>query len=249
MKKPNIIVYDIETFPAEAAVWGNKMWDENLIEILKPYELASFAYKQLGKGNPVVVESREGQKSDKQLIQKLHKVLDNADVIIAHNGDRFDIKKGNTRMVKHGILPYTPGKTIDTLKVAKNNFAFTSNKLDDLAKFLGVKGKMKHSGYSLWKKCREEDDAQSWETMRKYNAVDVLVLEEVYLKLRPWIKNHPNMGILLGINGACPNCGSTQLQSKGYRMTTTGQQKRFRCMGCGKQSHSNLTKKITHITG
>lgn len=239
MKKPRTIVFDIETFPAVVEVWGNRMYEENIIRVLKPWELASFAYKELGSSE-VFCETRANQKSDKHLMKKLHTVLDKADVIIAHNGDKFDVKKSNTRIIKADLLPYSPLKTIDTLKVAKKNFAFTSNKLTDLGEFLGVGKKIPTGGPQLWHDCREDKPA-AWNKMIKYNKQDVVLLEAVYLKLRPWIKNHPNIGLYTGQNKACPNCGSARLKSHGWTYLKTTKKHSFICKGCGAHSYQGST--------
>jgi hypothetical protein len=52
--------------------------------------------------------------------------------------------------------------------------------------------------------------------MRRYNIRDVVALEPLYLKLRPWIEGHPNVAVYSDSDEvACPKCGSTKLKLNG----------------------------------
>lgn len=233
MKDPKVLLFDVETFANVIEAWG--IWEVNAIRVVKEWELASFAYKWLGEKDIKVV-TREGQKTDKQLCVELHKVLSQADVVIAHNGDSFDNKKVRTRMLFHGLEPTAPYKQIDTKKLAKARFAFTSNSLDALGQFLGVGRKEKTGGYELWKECLAGKKS-AWVKMAKYNKQDVALLERVYLKLLPW---SPSINLTYeGRPEACPKCGSEKLRSKGVRSG----KRTFICVGCGGYCHMRVTEK------
>ena len=173
-----------------------------------------------------------GSDNDKNLVQELWKFLNDADIIIWQNGDRFDYKKINTRFLKHGITPPRPYRTIDTLKVARKHFAMNSNKLNDLGKYLGVGHKLEHKGFELWKGCLL-GDPESWRIMKEYNERDVELLQDVYLKLLPWILNHGNVSTLKGLTDGCRNCGSTALIPEGFILTATGKRPQYKCEHCG----------------
>jgi DNA polymerase elongation subunit (family B) len=182
MKKLKVILFDIETSALEGPTW--RTYDTNLIKVDKDWELLSFAYKELGK-KAVSVVTRQGQKSDKQITTKLWRTLNSADVVIAHNGDRFDVRKANAKFLEHGLGPTKAKVSIDTLKIAKRHFALTSNRLNDIAKLLGVGQKVETGGYQLWEDCKQGKPS-AWRLMAKYNKQDVLVLEGVYNKLLEW---------------------------------------------------------------
>lgn len=161
--------------------------------------------------------------------------MDSAEVIIAHNGDSFDIKKINCRFIIHKINPPSPYKTIDTKKVAKRVAAFDSNSLNNLGLDMGEGEKIQHRGFSMWEGCMA-GNRRDWADMKKYNKQDVDLLEKVYLRLLPWITNHP------GHTSGCESCGSDRLQSRGEVATRRGNFRRFQCQDCGGWSRGKLTQ-------
>lgn len=231
-----IAFLDIETAPLLGWVWGK--WEQNVIEFEKDGYILCFSYKFLGDSKvhtvslPDFPNYKKDKEDDRELIKELVKVLDSAEIIVAHNGDRFDFPRINTRILYHKLKPPTPFKTIDTLKIARNKFGFVSNKLDDISQYLGLGRKLAHKGFHLWKQCMS-GDMSGWKDMEAYNAQDVLLLEKVYLKFRPWYAAHPNVNILSGKTGCCPVCGSLKLQRRGYRTTRTSKFQRFQCFSCG----------------
>ena len=152
-------------------------------------------------------------------------------MVIAHNGDQFDIKKLNARFIYYGMTPPSPYKTVDTLKVARRYFAFNGNKLGDLGPHLGLGEKVKHTGFDLWLGCLN-GKPEAWELMKTYNRQDVVLLEKVYNKFLPWIRNHPNMGMWKE-NTVCPKCGSRNITSRGWAITTVSRFRKFACNDCG----------------
>jgi len=230
--KPKILLFDIETFPNRAFVWGK--YEQDVIAYIEEGYMLSWSAKWLGgkqitKGLCDYKGYKPNTPDDKALITELYELINEADILVAHNGDRFDIKKMNTRFIFHKLMPPDPYKTVDTLKVARNKFAFNSNKLDDLGSFLEVGRKVKHQGFDLWLGC-ENGDPQSWSKMLKYNKQDVLLLEAVYLKLRPWIKGHSNIA---EDDISCPRCNSRKLQSRGRGWNAGIEYQRYQCSDCG----------------
>jgi uncharacterized protein YprB with RNaseH-like and TPR domain len=238
MKKPKILLFDIETSPNLAYVWGK--YQQDVISFSKEYELLSVAWKWLGEPK-VHCATREGAKDDRNLCKILHSQLKQADVVIAHNGDAFDIKKSRARFLFHGLPPVPPIATVDTLKVARKYFKFNSNRLDDLAKYLGIGGKVKHSGFDLWFKCMN-DDPKAWKKMIQYNKKDVLLLEDVYNKMRPYMETHPHLGLLQDFKGSCPKCAHKDCQKYGYRPNPQGLAQRWMCKGCSSYFLTRVTK-------
>jgi hypothetical protein len=247
-----ILLIDIETAPSLGYTWGK--YDQNVIEFERDWFILSFAYKWLETTGVTVhaLPDFKGYKKalydDKAMVTELWKILDQADIVIAHNGDSFDIKKINARFLVHGLLPPSTYKTVDTLKVARKHFKFDSNRLNDLAKTLGVGGKLPHIGFALWKGCMA-GDPEAWEVMKQYNAQDVALLEAIYLRLRPWAANHPDVNLFgdsgHNVSGAtCPNCGSSHTHRRGMAVARTRRYQRLNCQSCGTWFQGDIIKEV-----
>lgn len=226
------LLFDIETAPLLGYTWGK--WEQNVIEFKEDWYMLCFAYKWLGERKTYVValpdfkSFKSHPSDDKALLKVLHGLMEEADIVVAHNGDSFDIKKMNARFIKQGFTPPSPYKQVDTKKLAKRHFKFESNKLDDLGRDLGVGRKMKHQGFDLWLKCMAGDE-KAWREMKRYNKQDVILLEKIYLKLRGWAPQHPK----LHFNRECVFCGSSKVQRRGYIVTKSGKRVKYQCMDCG----------------
>ncbi len=236
-RAPRITLIDTENAPNLGYVWGK--WEQNVIEYKSNWYFLSFAHKELGSKTikchtlPDYSPWKKDREDDKALVEAMWHVLDQSDIVIAHNGDRFDLRKANARFVAHGMKPPSPYKSIDTLKIARRFFQFDSNRLDDLGQYLGVGRKLPHTGKHLWFGCMA-GDPKAWATMKKYNIQDVSLLERIYLKLRPWATTHPNINHLSRCADACPTCQSKNIQYRGFSFTRTGQRQRLQCRDCGK---------------
>jgi len=244
-----ILLLDIETSPNLGYCWGK--YQQDIIQFNKEWFILCFSAKWLDTRGmitqclPDYDLYKKDTENDKELIKDLWKLLDAADVVIAHNGDKFDLKKINSRFVFHGLLPPSPYKSIDTLKMAKRYFGFTSNRLGDLVKTLSIDGgKLDTGGFTLWLKCLS-GDLVAWKKMTQYNKRDVELLEQVYLKLKPWDKLHPNMGVH-SEERVCSRCGSSRLQSRGLYTSKTLIYNRFWCADCGGWSRSYNRAKSTN---
>lgn len=247
-----ILLFDIETSPNIGFTWGK--WEQNVIEFVEDWHMLSFAYKWLDEKTTHVVSLPDfklyskDKSNDKELVKELWKLFDEADAIIAHNGTKFDIKKSNTRFIQHGLTPPSPYKVIDTLTIAKKYFKFDSNKLDDLGKYLGVGRKIDTGGFELWKGCMS-GDMLSWRRMCLYNKQDVILLEKIYLKMRNWITNHPNLSVLDGRNGTCNSCGSAKLQKRGFGIRGGGTKvQRMNCQSCGAWLQVTIIKTMPTVS-
>lgn len=230
-----IILIDIETAPNLSWVWGK--WEQNVLAVQKDWYILSYAVKTLGAKSvkvhalPDYPGYAKNKEDDAALVQDLWATLDSADIVIGHNSDAFDLKKSNARFLAHGLKPPRPYKSVDTLKISRKHFKQDSNKLDDLGKYLGVGRKIVHTGFNLWSGCMR-GDVKSWAQMRRYNAMDVALLERVYLKLRPWSTSHPNLSFYSCAHN-CPVCQSEELSNDGFTYTRTTKKQRKVCCDCG----------------
>lgn len=230
IKSPKVLFYDIETMPNLGYTWGK--YEQNVLSFKKERELLSFAYKWQGKAS-VRCMTREGEKTDKGLVKALRSLLSKADIVVAHNGDQFDAKIAKARMIYHGLKPLKKLCSVDTKKAAKSYFQFNGNGLNDLGQFFGLGKKMAHQGFDMWLGCMA-DDPKAWATMASYNKQDVVLLEKVYDKLKPWIENHPNFSIFFrGDRSGCPSCGSITVNREGLAYLQTGARQRMSCRDCG----------------
>lgn len=242
-RQPKVLLYDIETSPNLGYVYGK--YQQDVIQFEKEWDLLAFAFKWMG--SRAVEGYAQDEYTEEELVYILHDLLDQADVVIAHNGDRFDQKMSNTKFLEYGLEPPQPYKSIDTLKVARKYFRFTSNRLGDLGEKLGVGSKVQLGGFAVWLACMNGDQA-AWNKMKRYNKQDVKLLEEVYYKLRPWIDNHPPMNIYSGKEDGCPKCMGTRLHSRGTKVTKTAEYQRFQCQDCGgwSQARKGETKDVKY---
>lgn len=232
----NVLFLDIENTPILGYTWG--MYDTDVLHTLHTSSILSIAWKWMSD-HSVTVKTVTARKplDDTKLVHKLWDLLDKADVVIAHNGDSFDIKIINARFVTHGLHPPSHFQTIDTLKVARKYFRFATNKLDNLGGYLGVGHKAETGGFQLWLDCMQ-GNSFALRKMSIYNQKDVDLLEKVYYKLRSFINNHPDMVSLRGgvRTTECGTCGSTNTVKRGMRRTKAGQYQRYFCGSCGSWS-------------
>ena len=246
MSKAKILYYDLETAPILAAVWG--LWEQNAVWVESEWYILCFAYRWEGEKKTHVISLpdykryKKSPEDDYDVVKKLWALFNEADVLIAHNGDKFDQRKSNARFIYHGLTPPSFYKSVDTLKVARKNFAFDSNRLDSLGEHLKVGRKIK-TDKDLWQGCLR-GDLKAWKKMKLYNKQDVELLRDVYLKLRPWIANHPSLSVIADDPTACPKCGGHQLVRNGMKYTKTGKTQQWLCKECGGYAFSRGGEKI-----
>lgn len=240
------LILDIETSPIMAKVWS--LWKQNisLDQIEEDWFIMAYSAKWLGDTEVIYDDCRDSIGDDEALLEGIHALLDEADFVVAHNGDKFDIPKINARFILSGFTPPSPYRVIDTVKISKKHFGFTSNKLAFLTKNLCVDEKLDHSkfpGFKLWNECMNGNE-EAWDEMRDYNIMDVVSLEELYETLRPWYSSHPNVRSAdPSEDGAtCPKCGSEHLQRRGFHYTNKGKYQRYQCNDCGGWSSSTYTE-------
>ncbi len=244
--KPKILLLDIETAPVQAHIW--RLYDENvgINQIIKDWHLLSYSAKWLGNKQVFYQDQRKIKNitDDKKLAVGLWDLINEADIIVGHNVQAFDLKKINARFIENGLKPPSHYRTIDTLLIARKKFGFTSNKLEFIAKKLCKLKKLtkrKFAGFELWDQCLKRNP-KAWEEMEKYNKQDVLVLEELYKKLIAWDGKINFAPMFDGVNNC--RCGASDLSQDGYILTNTGKYLRYICNDCGAnyQDKKNLLK-------
>ena len=228
---PRILLWDLETSHNIVATF--RLDNEDYIphrNILKERQIICAAWKWLGEAK---VHTASTLGSDKALVKQVYKVMLQADAIVAHNGQQYDEKFLNARIIFHGLDPLPPVLSLDTLKIARQKFYFNSNRLDYLGQYLGVRHK-RDTETDLWLKVMR-GDKRALKQMLAYNVQDVELLERVFLRLKPYMPNYVNRqlyGLDQGVEVSCPECGSTHSQAGPNHVSTTRAYKRYRCMKC-----------------
>lgn len=237
MPKAKVLIFDIENTPNIGYTW--EKYEQNVIEFIEESRLLCFGYKWLGEDKVHCLTSKG--KSDRALVGKISKIFNKADVLVAHNGDQFDIKKVHARMVYHGMKPPKIHASVDTKKVAKKHFRFNGNGLNDLGQFLKLGTKEANPGFRMWLGCLF-GKKDSWADMIRYNKQDVRLLEKVYLRFLPWIDTHPSIAAMQS-NVGCNKCGSSRVRRRGVRGTKTRLQQQWECKDCGGYFLTSLRSK------
>jgi DNA polymerase elongation subunit (family B) len=229
------LFFDIETSYNIVKSWriGYNI-NINPSDIIHERAIICLSYKWEGEDTVHTLTWNKG--NDKRIIEQFVELLKDASEVVGHNLDKFDLKWVVTRAAFHGILALPKYQSYDTLKKARSHFNFNSNKLDYVAKFLGLDGKRdyrgKYSGTEMWDKIILENNQEALREMVLYCEQDVILTEEVYNKLRPYTEASVHHGVLQG-NGpcSCPNCAATNVALEKTMVTRAGTIKRL--MGCG----------------
>lgn len=239
MSEAKLLTLDLETSPIVGYVWGLREQNLSIDMIVEPWTVLCYCAKWLGSDK--VISGHTGGRGagwvrdDRRLMRELWSLLDEADAVVAQNGKSFDMKMLNGRMLQQGMKPYSPVRVIDTLLNSRDRFRFPSNKLAYLSRALTDTPKSTHKlfpGFELWTEVLADNPA-AWKEMLAYCETDVRATEKVYLKQRPWIRRHPNLGAYAqDKNMRCTNCSSDKLQRRGYETTQQGQYARFQCNDC-----------------
>lgn len=244
MIKRKRLFFDLECSPNIGFFWSSgfklNIGYENIIH---ERAIICICYKWEGQSK-VHSLSWDSKKSDKKLLQEFVKVANEADELIGHNGDKFDLPWIRTRCLFHRVPMFPNYVTIDTLKFARSKFRFNSNKLDYISKFLGHKGKIR-TDFGMWKAITLTNDQTALSKMVRYCKVDVKELENVFTVLNNYLPAKTHFGVKNGGEKRdCPECGSENTVKNNTRVMASGMKKiQMRCNDCGKM-HSIPAKSV-----
>ncbi len=242
-KQPKVLLFDLETTPLKVFAWDTKKQHIPHSSIIEPSFMICWSGKWLfdSKIQSDVLTTEEAlAKDDSRIVNSAWKILEQSDIIIAHNGRRFDLPYLNSRFIMNGLKPPSPYQVIDTLDKYKKHCRFASNRLDYLGVLIRNKGKIK-TDIELWKGCLE-GNTESLSYMVEYNKEDINLLEEAYLFIRPFINSHPNLSIYQeATEPTCPTCGSIDITECGHYTTMVNRYLAFRCNSCGAICRSRVT--------
>lgn len=248
-KSPRILFFDIETTPIKAYVWA--LWDQNipLNQIKDDWFVLSWSARWSDQKDVSYEDLRQGKKkfsikNEKKMLQKIWKLLDEADVVVTQNGIKFDVKKLNARFWYYGMSPPSSFQHFDTLKVSKKHFALTSHKLEYMCNYLNLPfKKLKHKkypGFGLWDECLNNNN-EAWEEMKSYNNRDVLALESLYYSMAPWEPGIFKIEDYTGVKEC--KCGSKNFTKYGFAYKNQKKYQRYKCSSCGGPSQDTKATK------
>lgn len=240
--KPKLLFYDIETSLAKS--YHFQQWKVNLSQKQKIQEshLLSHAWAW-GEGEvtgSILTREEMLAHDPERLVLECWSLLDNCDVLVAHNGKRFDVRKVNSYFLQYGLPPPSPYRVIDTLLIAKQKFALPFNSLAYLAEFLDVEQKIDTGGVDLWIQC-DQGSQDALDKMNEYCMGDIVTLRGVYNRLISWSNDGVNLALYSDHGASCPHCSSDDvsvIQGK-YSHTIARKYQAYRCNGCGAVLRSN----------
>jgi len=246
---------DLETTPILAWVWNLYPNYISIDQIEQDWMMLCWAAKWHGEEEVMYAaqwlekdkSNKAGQKLNKAnefaIVEKLWYLLNEADIVVAHNAEKFDVKKINAKFFEYGLTPPHPYKVVDTLKTSRKCFGLTSHKLDYITQLKGYGHKLK-TDFDTWLLAMS-GDKETREHMLEYNIHDVVLLEDIYTEMMPWHKGH-----LIPAGGMTCKCGSTNLKKAGTTRLTAGLYQTYRCRDCGSwlRDSTNLMPKETRTT-
>jgi len=228
------LFWDIEVSPNVGFFWrsGAKQY-VNVDGIIRERSIIAIGYKWEGESK-VTVLSWDQYMNDRDMLVAFLEIANEADELVAHWGDNFDMPWFRTRCLFHGLQPLPNYKTVDTCAWASRLFKFNCNKLDYIAKFLGL-GRKIPTNHGLWEKVVLNNDRDALKYMLRYCGQDVRLLELVWGKLRVVATPKTHAGVVAGKQKwSCAHCGGNNVIKSKTRVTAMGTiQHQFRCKTCG----------------
>jgi DNA polymerase elongation subunit (family B) len=229
-----LLFFDLETAPSLAHIWHPTDQYVTHDRLIHGSFTLTWSAKWAGEKtihSGVLTGKEAVRQDDKRIVVELAEMVREADFLVAHNADRFDVPMFNVRLLALGLEPLGPKRTIDTLKLAKKNLRLPYNKLDYLGEMLGLGRKLK-TDFDLWRNCYHGDE-KALARMARYNRQDVILLEKVYDRLKPYVKNLPRLVEATDENVfACPSCGSEDLHRRGVYQTNVSTFQKYQCVDC-----------------
>lgn len=250
MTGPRIIFVDLESLPnlRQGLIKWTRLGDWPG-RTMKLSSIICFGYKELGENKTHCVNAWDFPKwkkdvnNDYEVVNKAYKILKDADCIVTHNGKKFDWKLLQTRLLANGLPALPRIVHIDTLQVVRQNLYMFSNALGELGKELLNDDKMENGGWQLWVDVWDRKKSAQ-DIMTQYCKKDVELLEKLFLKLRPFIKNIPNYGIYKNdeLGKYCPTCGGVDLKKRGTRIQRHSFIQSYQCKTCGSYSSKTIDR-------
>ena len=233
MSDLKVLLFDIECSIPKVYTYGLHDQNISIANIIEHPRMIAFTAKWLGQKK--VFAFSEFHQSRREMLEAIHTLMDEADVVVGWNSRGFDVKWVNSEFLVEKMTPPSPFKQIDLMQETKRNARFLSNKLDYISERLLGDNKIDYNMARMWIKVdnpntSEKDRKREWDAMIRYAKKDTVLLEPLFNELRPWLKMpHP---ISQG-DDKCRNCGSGDLEKRGRTATLNGTYQQYRCKSCG----------------
>lgn len=240
-----VLVLDIETAPNLAYVFD--LWQQGISpgNIQEHGRVICWAAKWLHESR-ILSASDHGEGHHAQ-IEQAYRLVSDADIIVTYNGVKFDMKHLQREFLLAGMDPPRPWKDVDLYRVVRQRFKFASNRLDHITGRLDIGEKIKHEGFDLWRLCMA-DDEQAWRRMLRYCRKDVQLTEQLYVKLLPWIHNHPHVATARA-DLRCNKCGSAELEPCGSYVAQVHAYAAYKCLNCGGHVRAGHLARVASTVG
>jgi len=239
---PRILVFDIETAPLRAYVWNRWRQNIGLDFTITEWFMLGWSAKWLGEDHvysEFLYDDEAIREDDRRIVESLREILNKADIVISFNGKKFDQPYLNTRCLTYGLPPIHPYREIDLYEIAKKQFKFSSSSLNAICRQLGLGSKDDVTWANF--KGAVEGNLDDLFILEDYCCRDTELTEQLYYKMRPWIKGHANLGVYMSDNNnVCTACGSSKLKEERVFTTNTGKFVTYRCEECGAVSRSRF---------
>ena len=238
-----ILTIDIERLQGTAELWDPGKQYVSWQSFVTPPRTIGVALKWLGE-LPLWVDERRGRE---HMLRYTYEAMSRADVITTFNGARFDLPILAADMAQIGLGKVRPFKHIDLFQIARREFKLISRSLRYALEFFGLDAKME-TPPGLWKRCME-GDVEAWQIMGQYARQDVKSTEALLLFMRPWLPGTANLGLMMGLEDGCPNCGSEDLhRGEGdWAHTTQTEYGMSQCQNCGTWTRKNFIHRRTSV--
>jgi|GEM_PF-5368127 len=236
-RKPKILIYDLE-FCATQTFKGDLRIDPGFI--------FCFGYKELGspRAKTISILDYPGRTSidDSNLVREIGKILQDVDLHVFQFGKRCDFKFIQTKLLKHGF-PLLSNKytAFDTCEYARRYLGLKSNSLAALATFFNLDESKMHLPADTWLLANAGNELAIRRIARRCES-DVRITEEIYLRLRPLVTDHPPIHSIstleeLGVAERpklCQCCGEVgSFSAQGPRPLKTKIMQQWKCRRCG----------------
>jgi hypothetical protein len=247
---------DIETAPMEAFIWdkkteyvGHEMVEQHTTILCASYRDPADSVIKTVSVSPATAKT---VRNDRPVCKHVHGLLTHCGeenvIVLAQNGDRFDLPKLKARFIYYGFRPLPPIKSIDTLKLLKQ-FRFDYNRLDFIDKHLNGIGKVPTRGFPMWRdiiaiRSTPEKRKAAMAEMLSYCKGDILALERVYKSIEPYVTLPHNVNLWQRTYDKCPNCGKDGLiYREKPHFTKTRAYRRMSCKYCHKWCRETMSMK------